>query len=58
MPVILPPEQYEAWLSGKAGTEILKPFPAELMRAYPVSARVGSPKNNDPEIIEPIKAVA
>ena len=55
MPVILPPEQYEPWLSGKAGTEILKPFPVDQMRAYPVSARVGSPKNNDAAIIEPIK---
>lgn len=58
MPVILPPEQHEAWLGGKAGTEILRPYPAKLMRAYPVSARVGSPKNNDAAIIEPMKGEA
>jgi putative SOS response-associated peptidase YedK len=38
------------------GTEILKPYPADLMRAYKVSARVGSPKNNDPAIIEELAA--
>jgi putative SOS response-associated peptidase YedK len=54
MPVILPSESYEAWLSGSAGTEVLKPFPASLMRAYVVSARVGSPKNDDAAIIQEI----
>jgi hypothetical protein len=28
MPVILPEEHHEAWLSGEAGKEILVPFPA------------------------------
>lgn len=55
MPVILPPESYEAWLSGTAGTEVLKPFPASLMKAYPVSTRVGSPKNDDAAIIEEMR---
>jgi putative SOS response-associated peptidase YedK len=56
MPVILPPERYEAWLAGKASAEILKPFPAELMRAYKVSPRVGSPKNNDAALLEELAA--
>src|SRR5262249_29797194 len=34
MPVILPPEIYDAWLSGNAGTEVLKPFPSNLMKTY------------------------
>ena len=56
MPVILPPEQYDAWLTCAAGVEALRQYPAKLMRAYPVSTRVGSPKNDDASIIEPIEA--
>jgi hypothetical protein len=55
MPVILPEEHHDAWLSGEAGKEILVPFPADRMNAWPISARVNSPKNNDAEIIVPIK---
>jgi putative SOS response-associated peptidase YedK len=29
MPVILPPETHEQWLSGESGNEILRPFPAK-----------------------------
>jgi putative SOS response-associated peptidase YedK len=43
MPVILDPDDYEAWLTA-ADTAIaqalLQPFPAQLMTAYPVSKRV------------------
>ena len=38
MPVILPEEHYEPWLSGEAGKEVLVPFPADRMKAWPVSA--------------------
>src|SRR5262249_22964813 len=54
MPVILPPEYFDGWLSGKARTDILKPYPAQLMRAYPVGTRVNSPKNVGAAIIEPL----
>jgi len=30
-----------------------KPYPAEEMRAYPISARVNNVKNDGPELIEP-----
>jgi len=53
MPVILPEEVHDAWLSGDAGKEILGPFPAERMKAWTISTRVNSPRNNDPEILEP-----
>ena len=33
MPVILPEEHHEAWLSGEAGKEVLVPFPADRLRA-------------------------
>ncbi len=59
MAVILPPEHYEAWLdpaerSPDALFPLLKPFPAELMEAYPVSTRVNSPAYDDPSLIEPV----
>jgi hypothetical protein len=38
-----------------AETEVLKPFPANSMKAYPVSTRVGSPKNDDAAIIEELQ---
>src|SRR5260370_35325036 len=55
MPVILPEELHESWLSGEAGKEVLVPYPADRMKAWPVSPRVNSPKYNDPEIIAPIE---
>lgn len=54
MPVILKPTDYEDWLSGKAGAEVLKPYPANDMKAYPVSTRVNKPENDDAAIIEEV----
>jgi putative SOS response-associated peptidase YedK len=54
MPVILTEEHHDAWLSGEAGKEILVPFPADRMNAWPISPRVNSPRNNDPGILEPV----
>jgi len=54
MPVILAEEHHEAWLSNQAGKEVLVPFPADTMRAWPISPRVNSPKNNDPDLIRPL----
>src|ERR1700688_1531176 len=56
MPVILPEEHHDSWLSGEAGKEILVPFPADRMKAWPVSSRVNSPKNDDSEIIVPVES--
>ena len=53
MPVILPEEHHDAWLFGEAGKEILVPYPADRMKAWPISPRVNSPKSNDAEIIVP-----
>jgi putative SOS response-associated peptidase YedK len=33
MPVILPEEHHDAWLSGEAGKEVLVPYPADRMKA-------------------------
>lgn len=58
MPVILSPEVYEAWLdpaeqSPNQLNGLLRPYPAELMTAYPVSKLVNNPKNDAPACIEP-----
>jgi putative SOS response-associated peptidase YedK len=55
MPVILPEEHHDTWLSGEAGREILVPYPADRMKAWPVIARVNSPKNNGAEIALPVE---
>jgi putative SOS response-associated peptidase YedK len=55
MPVILPEERHEAWLSGEAGKDILIPFPADRMKAWPISPRVNKPQNNDSEIVLPVE---
>jgi len=57
MPVILAPADYECWLSDEPDPRaLLKPFPAEPMRLWPVSTRVNSVRNDDPGLIEPVAA--
>ncbi len=52
MPVILPPEAWDAWL---AGDEVpLGPYPADAMTAHPVSTHVNRPANDDPRCVEPV----
>jgi putative SOS response-associated peptidase YedK len=56
MPVILEPRDYTRWLdpgdSAKPPVDLLRPYPAEKMTAWPVSDRVGNVRNNDPELLE------
>lgn len=57
MPIILPPDAYDLWLDPQEVntarlTGLLKPYPAEAMAAYPVSARVNTPTFDDPGLIE------
>ena len=47
MPVLLSPNQFEHWLSGKAGTEILRPAPERMITMRPVSKRVNSSRADD-----------
>lgn len=61
MPVILPPAAYEQWLDPAERrpeelNSLLRPYPAELMLAYPVSKMVNSPKNDSSELIEPAES--
>ena len=52
MPVILPPETHERWLTGEARKEVLRPFPAKEMKISRISTRVNKPENNDPGLLE------
>ena len=40
MPVLLGHHDFEAWLTGKAGVELLRPAPNDLLCMWPVSKRV------------------
>ena len=53
MPVIIAAEDYDAWLTGtpEQASTLLRPYPADEMRAYPVSSRVNSPKNDSAELV-------
>jgi putative SOS response-associated peptidase YedK len=60
MPVILDPNDYDLWLDPGmndtgAAAELLKPFDAQRMRAYPVSLRINNANNDDEESARPIK---
>ena len=62
MPVVLAPEAWPAWLGEEPADEaqlkaLLAPYPSVGMIAWPVSKLVGSVKNNDPTLIEPVAAV-
>jgi hypothetical protein len=59
MPVILSPENYDLWLEpdfhgqGKL-LEMLRPYPAEEMTAYPVSTVVNNPRNETEKCVEAV----
>jgi putative SOS response-associated peptidase YedK len=54
MPLILRPEDYDRWLGLEPDpSDLLRPFPAEPMTMWPISTRVNSPKNDDPDLLTP-----
>jgi len=56
MPVILPPEVFDRWLTPiePDPRDLLVPFPPEPMAVWPISLRVNSPANDDAAILEPV----
>lgn len=59
MPVILMPDAEKRWLEEADETilqGLLRPYPAYLMKAYPVSKLVNSPNNDTEEVTFPVEA--
>jgi putative SOS response-associated peptidase YedK len=59
MPVILPQDAYQEWLSveDRQPTQLnglLVPYPASEMIAFPVSRMVNSPQYESPDLIKPV----
>jgi putative SOS response-associated peptidase YedK len=56
MPLILAPEDYARWLGDEPDPhDLMRPFPAEPMRIWPISTRVNKPENDDASIVEPVE---
>ena len=57
MPVILDPRDYATWLDSSQSdpASLLNAYPSEKMAYHEVSLRVNSPKNDDPECLEPAR---
>jgi putative SOS response-associated peptidase YedK len=59
MPVILPFESHEEWLSSGqhdtgALSRLLTAYPANAMAMYEISPTIGSVKNNRPDLLQPL----
>jgi putative SOS response-associated peptidase YedK len=57
MPVIVAPQEYERWLDPSTAPplDLLRPYSADEMRAWPVSDRVGNVRNNAPTLLDEIQ---
>jgi putative SOS response-associated peptidase YedK len=59
MPVILHPGDFDTWLGSEIETDdlsdLLKPFPNEYMKGYPVSTNVNSPSVDNPQLVEKLQ---
>jgi putative SOS response-associated peptidase YedK len=62
MPAIIDPADFETWLSEGTDPEeaqsLLKPAPEDLLSYVPVSTRVNSAENDDPELWEEVAEAA
>ena len=59
MPVIIAPGDYARWRGDAPDPrDLMRPFPAGLMRMWPISTRVNKPENDDRSIVEPIEVAA
>ena len=62
MPVILGPQNFDAWLDVSDETDtaaalaLLRPAPAEITTTWPVSTRVNNVRNDDASLVEPAES--
>lgn len=56
MPLVVAPEDQARWLdpANAQVDDLVRPFPAERMRAYPVSTRVNAARNDGPDLVAPL----
>jgi putative SOS response-associated peptidase YedK len=56
MPVIIEPREYDRWMEAgdpaRPPVDLLRPYDAGKMRAWPVDSRVGNVRNNDEQLLE------
>lgn len=59
MPVILSKEAEAAWLNQNTDLFTLKglliPYPSELMESYEISTMINNPRNDNPDVLQPLK---
>jgi putative SOS response-associated peptidase YedK len=55
MPVVLKAEDYDRWFGIEPDPrDLMRPFPSEPMRIWPISTRVNAPQNDDPDLLKPV----
>jgi putative SOS response-associated peptidase YedK len=59
MPLIIARDEWDRWLDPELSDmqtiqQMIKPYPADEMRAYKVSSRVNNARNDDAALIEPV----
>jgi putative SOS response-associated peptidase YedK len=55
MPAILRREDYNRWMGIEPDPhDVLRSFPSELLRMWPISTRVNSPMNDDEHLVDEI----
>jgi putative SOS response-associated peptidase YedK len=56
MPVLLAEKDFEPWLDGRAGRDLLRPAPEGVLQRWPVSKRVNNSKApaDDPTLIDKV----
>ena len=59
MPVIIAKDHFGDWMKNGEETKglgkLLRPYPAEEMKSWPVSTRVNNPRNDDNDLIERVE---
>jgi putative SOS response-associated peptidase YedK len=59
MPLIIKKADYQRWLQSgdveQPPVDLLRPFDSDKMKAWQVSTRMNSVRNNDPSLIVPVE---
>jgi putative SOS response-associated peptidase YedK len=58
MPVIVEPQHWAAWLGETEAdpAQLVHPSDEGTLRKWPISTKVNSPKNNGPDLLEPVES--